>query len=47
MEALKNMKMVEAAREAAKKIVQEDPDLEQNPVLASRVLRLGEVLYGE
>ncbi|MCX6789966.1 MAG: hypothetical protein NTV60_00360 [Candidatus Kaiserbacteria bacterium] len=36
MEALKNLKLVEAARTEAAKLVAKDPDLLQHPVLALR-----------
>ncbi len=42
MEALKNLKMVEAAREEAKKIIEEDPELNAYPLLKERVDQLGE-----
>ena len=38
MEALKNIKLVEAARTEALRIVSEDPDLQQHPILAERAL---------
>ncbi len=47
MEALKNMKMVEAARNAARAIVENDPTLKAHPLLASRVKLLSESLHGE
>lgn len=37
MEALKNLKMVEAARREAEKLVADDPDLLRHPLLAERV----------
>lgn len=40
MEALKNLKMVEAAREEAKKLIEEDPQLQQYPDLKERVEQL-------
>jgi ATP-dependent DNA helicase RecG len=36
MEALKNIKLVEAARTEATKLVASDPDLRNHPVLAAR-----------
>ena len=35
MEAIKNIKMVEAAREEAEKIIQTDPELKKYPLLKS------------
>jgi ATP-dependent DNA helicase RecG len=37
MEALKNLKMVEAARTEARALIAEDPDLAKHPALRSRV----------
>ena len=37
MEAIKNLKMVEAARAEARKIVSSDPELSKYPLLASRL----------
>jgi ATP-dependent DNA helicase RecG len=37
MEALKNIKMVEAARVEAQKIIQEDPELKKYPLIAERI----------
>lgn len=47
MEAIKNLKMVEAAREAAKRIIEEDPSLSHHPLLKERVERIQKTLYGE
>lgn len=47
MEALTNPKMVEAAREAAKRIIESDPSLSAHPLLRGRVERIGKTLYGE
>ncbi len=47
MEAIKNLKMVEAAREAAKRIIDEDVSLTEHPLLAARVERIKKALYGE
>lgn len=47
MEAIKNLKMVEAAREAAQAIVREDPELSGHPLIRKRAARLAETLYGE
>jgi ATP-dependent DNA helicase RecG len=37
MEALKNIKMVEAARIESQKILQEDPELKNHPLIAERL----------
>lgn len=37
MEALKNIKMVEAARTEAQKIIQEDPELKNHPLITERL----------
>ena len=47
MEALANLKMVEAAREAARAVITEDPLLSRHPLLLERVARVREALYGE
>ncbi len=47
MEALTNLKMVEAARNAAKDIISKDPTLTSHPLLAKRIKLLAEHLYGE
>lgn len=47
MEAIKNMKMVEAARNAARDIVADDPTLAQHPLLRVRADALSEHLHGE
>ncbi|MCI0597466.1 ATP-dependent DNA helicase RecG [Candidatus Parcubacteria bacterium] len=47
MEAIKNLKMVEAARGAAKDIIAKDPELKTHPLLAARVDALSKTLYGE
>lgn len=47
MEAIKNIKMVEAARNAAQAIIEKDSALASHPLLASRVERLSKTLYGE
>jgi ATP-dependent DNA helicase RecG len=47
MEALKNIKMVGAARTEAIRLVAEDPVLENHPVLAEVVLERGEKLHFE
>lgn len=41
MEAIKNMKMVEAAREEAKKIIEKDSELEGYPLLRERIAARG------
>ncbi len=47
MEAIKNIKMVEAARTAAQGIIKEDPTLKTHPTLLKRVQMLSKTLYGE
>lgn len=47
MEAIKNIKMVEAARESARRIIEEDPSLSSHPLLKARIQRLTNTLYGE
>jgi len=47
MEALSNLKMVEAARTAAKEIITKDSSLASHPLLEARVERIAKTLYGE
>lgn len=47
MEAIKNLKMVEAARSEAQKLILSDIDLTQHPLIALRVATLGETLHLE
>ncbi|MCB9812187.1 ATP-dependent DNA helicase RecG [Candidatus Nomurabacteria bacterium] len=48
MEAIRNLKLVEAARTEAKHIVESHPDLTKSfPLIAEKVARLGEVLHME
>lgn len=48
MEAIKNLKLVEAARNEAQNLVATHPDLRRDfPLIAERVSRLGEVLHME
>ena len=47
MEALKNMKRVEAAKEAAKKLVTNEKELKKYPALVSRISSLSQTLHGE
>jgi ATP-dependent DNA helicase RecG len=48
MEAIKNLKLVEAARTEARHLVSSHPDLARSfPLIAERVARLGEVLHME
>jgi ATP-dependent DNA helicase RecG len=48
MEAIRNLKLVEAARTEAKHLVDTHPDLNKNfPLIAEKVMRLGEVLHME
>jgi ATP-dependent DNA helicase RecG len=37
MEAIKNLKMVEAARESARDLVATDPTLEKHPVILEKI----------
>lgn len=47
MEALKNPRLIQAAREAAQALVQKDPTLSNHPALAHRVANAGKELHGE
>ena len=47
MEAMKNLKMVEAAREEARKIVIENPSFSNHPVIQKRVLETSTHLHLE
>jgi ATP-dependent DNA helicase RecG len=47
MEAIKNIKLVEAARTEAQQLVATDAHLTQHPQIASKVARLGETLHME
>ncbi|MDO8600374.1 MAG: ATP-dependent DNA helicase RecG [bacterium] len=47
MEALKNIKMVEAAREEAAMIVNEDPNLKKYPLLKERLERISQKIHFE
>lgn len=47
MEALKNLKLVEAARAEAERIVREDPTLEEHPALATAILTQKDRLHFE
>ncbi|MCD5381523.1 MAG: ATP-dependent DNA helicase RecG [Candidatus Pacebacteria bacterium] len=48
MEAIKNLKLVEAARNEARHIVEQNPDLSRSfPLIAEHVTRIGEVLHME
>jgi ATP-dependent DNA helicase RecG len=47
MEALKNLKMVEAARNAARDIIELDPELKENNLLGERVSELEKLLHKE
>ncbi len=47
MEALKNLKLVAAARTEAQAMVTADPSLSQYPAIATRVAKLGKVLHME
>ncbi len=47
MEAIKNMKLVEAARTESKRLIEEDPSLSSYPTLASVVAQKSQKLYME
>ncbi len=47
MDALKNLKMVEAARKEAEKLIAKDIELVHHPLIALRVATLGETLHME
>lgn len=47
MEAIKNIKMVEAAREEARNILEEDPELSHYPDIKKRLTAIQEVLHLE
>lgn len=48
MEAIKNLKLVEAARNEARHLVQKHPDLARSfPLIADRVAKIGEALHME
>lgn len=47
MEALKNLKLIQAAREEAQALVANDPELGKHPALAQRVIRVAEMAHAE
>ena len=48
MEAIKNIKLVEAARTEAQKLIAENSDLSKtHPLIAHKVAHLGETLHME
>jgi ATP-dependent DNA helicase RecG len=47
MEAIKNIKMVEAARAEAQKLIAEDPELTNHPRIREKIAHLGETLHME
>ncbi len=47
MDALKNIKMVEAARTEAQELIQKDPELEKFPELRERIERIGAATHFE
>lgn len=47
MEALKNARLIQAAREEARLIVEADPELRTHPALAARAALIGEAHHGE
>ncbi|MBX9906986.1 ATP-dependent DNA helicase RecG [Patescibacteria group bacterium] len=47
MDAIKNIKMVEAARNEAANLIKEDPELKKHPLILKRSLSIGETLHLE
>jgi len=47
MEALKNLKLVRAARDEAQNVIAKDPALSNHPALAKRVAGVGQEMHGE
>lgn len=47
MEGLKNLKMVEAARAAAKDLLKSDPELSKNPILKEKIEKYNSVMHWE
>jgi ATP-dependent DNA helicase RecG len=47
MEAIKNMKMVEAARNEAKQLIEEDPDLQRHLIIRGKILSISKNLHME
>lgn len=47
MEAIKNIKMVEAARKEAQEILKKDPELKKNPLIAEKIKQQKRVLHFE
>lgn len=47
MDALKNVKLIQAAREEAYKLIKEDPTLANHPALAARAAQAGSDLHSE
>jgi ATP-dependent DNA helicase RecG len=47
MEAIKNIKMVEAARTEAYKLIEHDPSLHKHPLIAQRIATLSKTLHME
>lgn len=47
MEALKNVKLIQAAREEAQKLVEKDPTLAHHPALAARALAASAGMHSE
>jgi ATP-dependent DNA helicase RecG len=47
MEAIKNMKMVEAARKEAQKLIENDPELKKHPLIRERIDAIGKLLHME
>ncbi len=47
MEAIKNLKMVEAARKEAQLLIETDPELTKHPLIAKKIALLGKELHME
>ena len=47
MEALKNPRLIQAAREAAQSLVQKDPTLSSHPALVQRIINVWSELHSE
>ncbi|MEA2112982.1 MAG: ATP-dependent DNA helicase RecG [Patescibacteria group bacterium] len=47
MEAIKNIKMVEASRKEAQKIIENDPDLQKHPLIKQKLLQIEKVTHLE
>jgi hypothetical protein len=47
MEAIKNIKMVEASRSEAQKIIEGDPDLQKHPLIKQKVSQIEKLTHFE